>query len=74
MPHWSIESLFYSDSFHIGTGSKNPGMFAKAIAYSHQIFMEAEELGFKFSILDLGGGFPGEALSTGLFKVQSVIL
>ena len=63
-----------SCSFHIGSGIRTPETFAKAIAYSHKIFKDAEELGFKFSILDIGGGFPGDELSTGIFKVHFMSL
>lgn len=44
-------------SFHVGSGCKNPTQFKKAILDSKKCFEIAETLGFKFKILDIGGGF-----------------
>ncbi|KAJ6110739.1 hypothetical protein N7486_002974 [Penicillium sp. IBT 16267x] len=44
-------------SFHVGTGAKSPTAFSKAIQHAHQVFTQANNLGFTPSILDIGGGF-----------------
>ena len=45
-----------------------PDNYRKAIAFSRQLFDAAEEIGFKFNILDIGGGFTGLPLTTGKFQ------
>ncbi|XP_047497390.1 ornithine decarboxylase-like [Penaeus chinensis] len=51
-------------SFHVGSGCREPSVFQRAITAARQIFDEAEELGFKLNLLDIGGGFPGTRNST----------
>ncbi|XP_072038545.1 ornithine decarboxylase-like isoform X3 [Amphiura filiformis] len=63
-----IKRVFPSASFHIGTESKKPSNYQEAIAYSRELFDVAEKIGFQMSILDIGGGFPGHATSTGKFN------
>jgi ornithine decarboxylase len=46
-------------SFHVGSGCMSSESFVAAIRSAHGVFQEAEALGFKFSMLDLGGGWPG---------------
>ncbi|KAJ8955857.1 hypothetical protein NQ318_005403 [Aromia moschata] len=46
-------------SFHVGSGSKDNAIYAKAIEAARHVFDVAETLGFNFNFLDIGGGFPG---------------
>lgn len=46
-------------SFHVGSGCREPNVFHRAIASAREIFDYAESLGFGFSLLDIGGGYPG---------------
>jgi len=46
-------------SFHVGSGCMSSQSFVAAIQSAHSIFKQAEEIGYQFSILDLGGGWPG---------------
>uniref|UniRef100_UPI00358DFF80 ornithine decarboxylase-like isoform X2 n=1 Tax=Myxine glutinosa TaxID=7769 RepID=UPI00358DFF80 len=46
-------------SFHVGSGSKEPQAYVKAIYNSHDVFHLAKKLGFSMKLLDIGGGFPG---------------
>uniref|UniRef100_A0A8C4QY68 ornithine decarboxylase n=1 Tax=Eptatretus burgeri TaxID=7764 RepID=A0A8C4QY68_EPTBU len=46
-------------SFHVGSGSKEPEAYVKAIYSSHDVFHLAKKLGFSMKLLDIGGGFPG---------------
>jgi len=46
-------------SFHVGSGCMSSASFTAAIRSAHGIFKLAEDYGFKFSMLDLGGGWPG---------------
>ncbi|KAK3737065.1 hypothetical protein QZH41_013871, partial [Actinostola sp. cb2023] len=61
-------------SFHVGTYCFNEMAFDKSIQSSRHIFDQAEKLGFSFSILDIGGGFPGKDSKNAFFeKVCHVI-
>ncbi|RKP11772.1 pyridoxal-dependent decarboxylase [Piptocephalis cylindrospora] len=55
--------------FHVGSGSLDSEAFIKAIALSRRIFNQAKKLGLSPNILDIGGGFPGEAKKV-MGKVQ----
>jgi len=46
-------------SFHVGSGCMSADSFVAAIRSAKRVFMEAEEVGYNLSILDLGGGWPG---------------
>jgi ornithine decarboxylase len=46
-------------SFHVGSGCSEPPVFSRAIEAARSVFDVAKNLGFNFSLLDIGGGFPG---------------
>lgn len=46
-------------SFHVGSACKNLATFTTAIQSARGIFDQAEEMGFKMELLDIGGGFTG---------------
>jgi ornithine decarboxylase len=51
-------------SFHVGSGCRDASRYAAALKDCREIFdMAKEDYGFDFSILDIGGGFPGETHS-----------
>ncbi|CAL1300846.1 unnamed protein product, partial [Larinioides sclopetarius] len=54
-------------SFHVGGLCKNPNSFAATIITSRTVFDTARELGFHFTMLDIGGGFLGDNRSEGFF-------
>lgn len=47
-------------SFHVGSGCDDPQAYRTALQSCHQVTKMAEEAGFHFSIIDVGGGFPGD--------------
>lgn len=48
-------------SFHVGSGCGDANAYAIALSQAAQIFKWGEELGLKsMSIIDIGGGFPGD--------------
>jgi ornithine decarboxylase len=47
-------------SFHVGSGCYSAQSFADAVELASAAFDMSADYGFKFSVLDLGGGFPGE--------------
>jgi len=46
-------------SFHVGSGCMSVNSFIAAIKSAHRVFQKAQNHGFNFSMLDLGGGWPG---------------
>ncbi|CAL8285781.1 unnamed protein product [Lota lota] len=46
-------------SFHVGSMCRDPGTYTQAISDARCVFDMAEEFGYKMSLLDIGGGFPG---------------
>ena len=46
-------------SFHVGSGCLEAEAFSKAISVCRTVFREAEKLGLRLELLDIGGGFPG---------------
>lgn len=47
-------------SFHVGSGCRDYPIYFKAIGICKDLFNEAEALGFDMTLLDIGGGFPGD--------------
>lgn len=50
-------------SFHVGSNCKDLHTYYNAISEARKTFDMAKELGFEMNILDIGGGFPGDAYS-----------
>ncbi|NXI66988.1 AZIN2 inhibitor, partial [Anseranas semipalmata] len=46
-------------SFHLGSRSLEPQVFAQAVAEAQLAFDMGAELGYRMHLLDIGGGFPG---------------
>jgi len=46
-------------SFHVGSGCSQRGAFNNALQRARLVFDAAEKQGFKLTVLDVGGGFPG---------------
>jgi ornithine decarboxylase len=46
-------------SFHVGSGCMSTQSFVSAIRSASNVFKMAEDYGFSFNLLDLGGGWPG---------------
>lgn len=49
-------------SFHVGSGCQDARAFEAAITDARTVFNIGESLGFNFTILDIGGGFPGHKI------------
>jgi len=47
-------------SFHVGSGCYSPVGFIDTLHRAREMFTEAEKYGLSFSLLDIGGGFPGD--------------
>lgn len=59
-------------SFHVGSGCGDPPVFRRAIAAARDLFEYGASLGYQFSLLDIGGGFPGNKGSN-IDKIAEVI-
>lgn len=62
-------------SFHVGSGCLDENAFADAVLRARKAFDIGEELGFHFTLLDVGGGFPGADVRDGITfeKVAAVL-
>jgi len=61
-------------SFHVGSGCTNAEAFHDAVAAAYRVFVDAASLGFHFTVLDVGGGFPGHDSSRISFKDITTVL
>jgi len=46
-------------SFHVGSSCMDPTSYSGAMIRAREVFKLAEKYGYKFNLLDLGGGYPG---------------
>jgi len=46
-------------SFHVGSGCYDAIAFSNTLHLARQLFDFGEKFGFKFTLLDIGGGYPG---------------
>lgn len=62
-------------SFHVGSGCLDENAFADAVIRARKAFDIGQEMGFNFTLLDVGGGFPGADVQDGITfeKVAAVL-
>ncbi|KAI9366199.1 ornithine decarboxylase [Pilaira anomala] len=62
-------------SFHVGSGCLDENAFVDAVVRARIVFDQAALAGFNFSLLDVGGGFPGADVKNGITfeKVAAVL-
>ena len=58
-------------SFHVGSGCQSSSAYVKALEKSSELFHYGNDIGYNFTLLDIGGGFPGTKNSTTLFAEVS---
>lgn len=61
-------------SFHVGSGCQDPMAFVQALQHSRKLFYYAEVIGYNFTLLDIGGGFPGTKNVTLTFEQVYTII
>lgn len=49
--------------FHVGSDCKQPEIFSEAIQAARNLFDVAENVGYHFNLVDIGGGFSGRKCS-----------
>lgn len=59
-------------SFHVGSGCADFPIYYKAISYARDLFDYAQTLGYELNLLDIGGGFPGDA-GTSIDEVSIIV-
>ncbi|XP_055316889.1 ornithine decarboxylase 1-like [Sitodiplosis mosellana] len=59
-------------SFHVGSGCMDPPVYAKAIQAARKLFDFAASVGYHFTLLDIGGGFPGDK-DTDINEIASIV-
>ncbi|CAG9570434.1 putative ornithine decarboxylase [Leishmania major strain Friedlin] len=52
-------------SFHVGSGNDDQSAYLSAVRDAYHVFQQAAQYGFKCTLLDIGGGFPGTEVVQG---------
>lgn len=60
-------------SFHVGSGCFDSSAFADAIRRSRSVFDMGREVGYEFSMLDIGGGFEDATFDATALTISSAI-
>lgn len=60
-------------SFHVGSGCFDSSAFADAIRRSRAVFDMGRDVGYEFSMLDIGGGFEDATFDTTALTISSAI-
>lgn len=60
-------------SFHVGSGCFDSSAFADAIQRSRTVFNMGRDVGYEFSMLDIGGGFEDATFDAAALTISSAI-
>ena len=72
---WHMYKLvFPTCSFHVGSGCQTSSIYGTALTMSKELFQYGKDVGFNFTLLDIGGGFPGTKDSYPLFSEVSATI
>lgn len=70
--HLTFISIY---SFHVGSGCLDASAFGDAVLRARRVFDQGQAMGFNFTLLDVGGGFPGSDIKDGItFEKVAAIL
>lgn len=61
-------------SFHVGSGCYDPSAFADAVSLAKQAFIYGKDMGFDFSLLDVGGGFEDDNFESTAAILRAALL
>lgn len=61
-------------SFHVGSGVEEAAAFSYAVKQAYDAFTMAQEFGFDMTLLDIGGGFPGQKSAPVTFEEIAAVL
>ncbi|XP_042903831.1 antizyme inhibitor 2 isoform X3 [Parasteatoda tepidariorum] len=64
---YSLNMNVVGVSFHVGSLCEQPYAYSKAISMAKEVFETAETIGYHFTVLDIGGGYPGSSGSQDMF-------
>ncbi|KAH0471757.1 MAG: hypothetical protein KVP17_001264 [Porospora cf. gigantea B] len=59
--------------FHAGSGCSNFDAYREAVEDASALFSLAKDFGFSFSVLDVGGGYPGEFNSPAFVSIAKIL-
>jgi len=59
----ALEMNVIGVSFHVGSGCYHAQSFGDAVELASKVFEVAQSYGYNFTLLDIGGGFPGRNAS-----------
>jgi ornithine decarboxylase len=59
----ALEMNVIGVSFHVGSGCYDAQSYGDAVELASKVFDVAQNYGYKFTLLDIGGGFPGRNAS-----------
>ncbi|KXN81294.1 Ornithine decarboxylase [Leucoagaricus sp. SymC.cos] len=60
-------------SFHVGSGCYDPSVYRDAIARARAVFNMAKNVGYEFTLLDVGGGFEDRLFENAVGVLRSAI-
>jgi len=55
-----LQAKLVGISFHVGSGCYSSVGFVDTLRVAKKLFIEADRIGLKLNLLDIGGGFPGD--------------
>jgi len=61
-------------SFHVGSGVEEAAAFSCAVKQAYDAFTMAQNFGFEMTLLDIGGGFPGQKSAPVAFEEIATVL
>jgi len=61
-------------SFHVGSGCEDAKTYHRAIKAARGLFEYAEQIGYHFELLDIGGGYPGQVSSPLAFSDTAAVI
>ena len=61
-------------AFHVGSNISDPDLFPQAFNWARQAFDMAEQLGMRFTHLDIGGGFPSAQRDPAVFEAEAAAI
>jgi len=65
---YQLELNVIGISFHVGSDCREPSSYIEPLQNAKSLFDYAKQIGYKFTFLDIGGGFPGRNSSLKLFE------
>ena len=72
--HANDQAISLCFRFHLGVGVSNPKAFEVALQNCSEIFIYGKKLGFNLTVINIGGGFKGNAASLSELNALAVVI